>query len=326
MEFFEKDKGARFTFELENGELIRLDYLLQANSLREKWLNEVKTYSKENNTYLNLKISNKNYLHLNQLTDKLNVIVRDINDAYDYEILIPLEGKDDISREKLNGLHEKFEEYGEHGAGDGSGPLYRGQNVHNLWLDLNEWIHITETAMETTGQDFPNYGALVTVYPPYPGRKLEERDKLFLTTEFSWGHLYLGYNTLGKDYMHASQDNDVRVVTNNQVKIQELYSSEVWLCFQQKTYFLKDTESEFYKWYETVEQEAQEKIPIENLNKIALGRYYLGHIVFNEDLQKFHPVEHDWYFNPHVQKRWNNEVFSQVKNVTSIELLDEPYN
>lgn len=322
MNFFEKDKGVKFTFELENGQPIQLIYLLQPNSLREKWTNEVKTYLKEDNTYLNLKISNKNYSHLNQLTEKINSIVKDINDSYTEKLLIPLSGIGDVCREKLNDLHEKFEEYGEHSSPYG-GKLYRGENVHNLWLDLNEWIHITETAMETGEQDFPNYGALVTVYPPYPGRKLEERDKLFLTTEFSWGHLYLGYNTLGKDYMHVSQDDDVRVITNNQVKVQENYSSEVWLCFQRRTYFIKDIESEFYKWYETTEQEAQERIPLENLNKLALGRYYLGHIMINEDLLKFHPIEEDWYFNPDVQKRWNNEVFSQVKSVTGIELLNE---
>jgi hypothetical protein len=59
MNFFEKDKGVKFTFELEDGQPLQLIYLLQANSLREKWLNEVKTYLNESNTYLNLKISNK---------------------------------------------------------------------------------------------------------------------------------------------------------------------------------------------------------------------------------------------------------------------------
>jgi hypothetical protein len=322
MNFFEKDKGVKFTFELEDGQSLQLIYLLQANSLREKWTNEVKTYMNESDTYLNLKISNKNYSHLNQLTAKLNSIIKDINSEYKYKILVPLDGTGDVSREKLNDLHEKFEEYGEHSS-PYNGKLYNGEKVHNFWLDLNEWIHITETAMETGEDDFPNYGGLVTIYPPYPGRKLEERDKLFLTTEFLWGHLYLGYNTLGKDYMHVSQDDDVRVITNDQVKVQERYSSEVWLCFQQKTYFLKDIESEFYKWYETTGQDAQEKIPLENLNKLALGRYYLGHILINEDLLRFHPIEEDWYFNPHVQKRWNNEVFSQIKNVISIELLNE---
>jgi len=322
MEFFEKDKTVRFTFELENGEALQLTYLLQPNSLREKWLNEVKTYLNKDGTFLNLKISNKNYLHLNELTEKLNSIITQINNVYNYEILIPLNGTDGVNTEKLNRLHERFEEYGENSS-HSTGKLHRGEEVHYLWLDLNEWIHITEIAMETGENDYPNYSALVTVYPPYPGRKLEEKDKLFLTTDFSWGQLYLGYNTLGKDYMSASQDNDVRVITNRQVKVQEMYSSEVWLCFQQKSYFLNETKLQFYKWYETVEQEAQELIPIDNLNTLGLGRYYLGILVIDEEFMKFHSNMEDWYFNASVQKRWNNEVFSKVKKVTNIELLHE---
>lgn len=316
MNFFEKDKGVRFTFELENGELLKLTYLLQPNSLREKWLNEVKTYRKQGNTTLNLKISNKNYLHLNKLTEKLNLIIDNINNSYNCKMLPSLNGIQDANRENLNYLHEKFEEYG------ADRTLYLNEEVHHLWLDLNEWIHITETAMETTEDVFPQYSALVTVYPPYPGRRLEEKDKLFLSTDFSWGHLYLGYNTLGKDYMSAYQDDDVRVITNKQVKVQERYSSEVWLCFQAKSYVQKLSELEFYKWYETVDQAAQELIPIENLNTLALGRYYLGHIIVNEDLLKFHSIEHDWYFNLELQKRWNNEVFSQVKSVVEMELYE----
>jgi hypothetical protein len=322
VKFFEKNKGVTFTFELENGQSLELEYCLQSNSLREKWLNEVRTYLNKDHQYLNLKISNKNYLHLNQLSEKLNSIVRDINIAYNYTIVTPLDGTGDLSREKLNYLHEKFEEYGEKNE-DGYGEWARGQDVHNLWLDLNEWIHITETAMETQEGDFPNYSALVSVYPPYPGRKLEEKDKLFLTTEFSWGQLYLGYNTLGKDYISAAPDNDVRVIINKQVKVQELYSSEVWLCFQEKSHFLKETELQFYKWYETIEQEAQELIPIENLNTLALGRYYLGNISINQDLLRYHPIVEDWYFNKNLQKRWNNEVFSKIKNVTDMELWHE---
>lgn len=314
MDFFEKTKGVTFTFELENGDPLRLSYLLQPNSLREKWINEIKTYGSKDNSWLNLKISNKDISQLSELTAKLNSIIKSINDGYDFQILTSLDGIEDISRETLNHLHEIFEEYGANRL------LYKGEDIHNFWLDLNEWIHITETAMETTKEVFPQYHALVTIYPPYPGRKLEEKDKLFLTTDFSWGHLYLGYNTLGKDYMSAAQDNDVRVVTNKQVKVQEMYSSEAWLCFQNKSYYQKLVEFEFYKWYETIEQEAQELIPIENLNVLGLGRYYLGNIVINEDLLKFHPIEEDWYFNHRIHKSWNVEVFSKVKKVTNIEI------
>jgi len=319
---FESNKGVEFTFELEDGKPLQLVYFLQPNSLREKWLNEVRTCLNKDNAYLNLKISNKDRRHLNELIEKINSIVKDINLAYKRKILMPLDGIGSVDREKLNKLHESFEIYGEHSACIG-GKLYRGEHVHNLWLDLNEWIHITESAMESTEDSFPEHSCIVTVYPPYPGRILEEVDKLFLSTDFSWGHLYLGYNTLGKDYMSSCFDNDIRVITNNQVKIQRMYSSEVWLCFSKKIYYQKTMEMSFYAWYQTIEQEAQELIPIENLNKLALGRYYLGHILVNEDLLKFHPIEKDWYTDEDLQKRWNNEVFSQVKNITKIELIDK---
>ena len=316
MDGFEKNK-VRFTFELEDGEILKLEYQLQPNSLREKWISEVRKCLKKPNSYLNLKISNKSYVHLNELKEKINSIVEEINTFYEYDILVPL---NDINRDKLNNLHEKFEEYGEHGSGQG--PWYRGQEVHDLWLDLNEWIHITETAMETTVHDFPNYSALVTVYPPYPGKKLEEKDKLFLTSTFSWGHLYLGYNTLGKDYMHVSLDNDVRVITNDQIKIQNMYSSETWLCFQENTFFLNETKSDFYNWYKTLGEEVQEMIPLENLSKLALGRYYLGCIIINEDLTRFHETEQDWYSNKELQKKWNTEVFSKIKSVKRIDFYE----
>lgn len=317
MNFFEDNKFASFFFELENGESLRLNYCLQANSLREKWLNEVKTYRNQDKKWYNLKISNKDRSQLNKLTKRLNYIIKNINNSYDFEILPSLDGVRDISRKKLNHLHELFEEYGANPL------LYKGESTHNFWLDLNEWIHITETAMETTGDVFPQYSALVTVYPPYPGRRLEEKDKLFLSTDFSWGQLFLGYNTLGKDYLSAAQDDDVRVVTNNQVKVQQMYSSEVWLCFQEKSFMQKNIEMQFYKWYETVEQEAKEIIPIEDLNVLGLGRYYLGNIVIDDDFLKFHPVENDWYFDSRIHQRWNREVFSQIKSVTDIKLSDE---
>lgn len=314
MNFFEKTKAVTYTFELEDKTPLRLTYLLQANSLREKWINEIKTHRKKNNSSLNLKISNKDRSHLKELTEKLNSIINDLNNGYDFQILPTLNGIENIERETLNHLHEIFEEYGANTL------LYRGEKIHHLWLDLNEWIHITEVAMETTDDSFPSYSAVVTVYPPYPGRKLEEKDKLFLSTEFSWGQLYLGYNTLGKDYMSAAQDDDVRVVTNKQVKVQEMYSSETWLCFQSMSTMQKMIEMQFYQWYETIEQEAQELIPVENLNVLGLGRYYLGHILINKDLLDFHPIKEDWYFDQKLQKRWNSEVFSKVKKIKHIKI------
>jgi len=54
-----------------------------------------------------------------------------------------------------------------------------------------------------------------------------------------------------------------------------------------------------------------------------LGRYYLGSILIDKTFLDFHPVRDDWYFDMRLQKRWNEEVFSKVKSVTSMELLDD---
>lgn len=317
MNLFEKKKAVGFIFKLKDENLLELDYLLQPNSLREKWLNEIKTYQNKGKISFNLNISNKNYSDLDQLVEKLNSIIEKLNDTYESKILLPIDGKDSVNQKILNDLHEKFEEYGENKF------PYLGEPVHYLWLQLNEWIHITEVAMETTEDKFPQYGAVITAYPPYPGRKLEEIDKLFLSTDFSWGHLYLGYNTLGKDYMSAVCDNDIRVIVNKQIKVQEMYSSEVWLCFQNKTYtnMQKTRELEFYQWYESLDQEYQELIPIENLNILGLGRYYLGHILINKDLLKFHSVPEDWS-NYKIQKEWNNKVFSKVESVVDVKIYE----
>ena len=319
MNFVEKKKAARFILELDDGELLNLDYLLQQNSLREKWINEIKTYKSRGKTSYTSCISNKNRSDVKELTQKLNSIVNELNDGYESKILLPIDENIGVSQETLNNLHEKFEEYGENKFS------YLGEHVHFLWLALNEWIHITEVAMETTEHTFPQYGAVVTAYPPYPGRKLEEVDKLFLTTECSWGQLYLGYNTLGKDYMSVLCDKDVRVIINNQIKIQERYSTAVWMCFQdgpQDNHMQNVRVQQFYQWYQSLDQEVQELIPIGDLNALSLGTYYLGHLFINQDLLKFHPVVEDWWTNQNLRKEWNNKVFSKVKSVVDVKIYE----
>jgi len=319
--FLSGRKNVRYTFELEDGKQLQLQYTLQENSLTDRWIKEVKLYSRTKGSYPNLDLSNKSYTKasLVELYGKLNSIIDTINSVYEDKPLVPLKGLRDLNRENMNRLHEKFEEYGEKGT-FGSGPWYRGERIHTTWLNLNDYIHITENALDIKKGEFPNYSCLATVFPPYPGKKLEEEDKIFLTTEFSWGHLYLGYNTLGKDFMSAAYDNDARVVDNEQVKIQSMYSSEAWLCFHERSHYLKDFESQFERWYKKLNQDTKDKIPLTDLSKLAFGRYYLGCIVVNRDLSKFHPIEKDWYNDANLQKRWNDEVFSKVKDIRKIEV------
>ena len=79
---------------------------------------------------------------------------------------------------------------------------------------------------------------------------------------------------------------------------------------------------QFYQWYQSLDQEVQELIPIGDLNALSLGTYYLGHLFINQDLLKFHPVVEDWWTNQNLRKEWNNKVFSKVKSVVDVKIYE----
>ena len=341
-------KIVQFRFELEDESPLILTYNLQDNSLTPKWLDIVTNRKKETpqstlknlilgSTFprepLELKIQNKTAADLPKLMEKLNSISSSIN-AY-YDTPLPLfNSTEEIDHEILNYLHSEFERYGERHeqisqfgyrnlVGDPNrfpGNAFK-QDFHQLWLELNQWIHITEAAM---GRDssWPAFSCLIQ-YTPFieQGAPIENQDKLFLEHSFKWGHLYLGYNTLGKDYMHAYDDDDKRVIINNQVKVQEWLSSEVWLNFSMDNVEARTKEFElnFYKWWKTLGDD----IPFPTISDVALGRYYIGQLSFDQTFLDFHPTYEDWLVpNSDLRYRWNLEVFSKIVKVTGIKILD----
>ena len=325
MDYDTKLKCAIFYFRLRDGTILPLKYELQPNSLREKWIQAVRMKEKDENSFLYASFSNKNENDLEYLKDLGNSIINDINtfdevkELYGDGRLPLLQGNADkaIDQKLMNELHEKFEEYGEYVSKNEV-----SQENNDRWMDLNEWIHITEMAISISPTGFPPYSCLCSIHPAYIGEPLDELDKLFLDNEFPWGGLYLGYNTLGKDYAHAMYDNDTRLILNDQVKVQTHYSTEVWLNFSETTWMYRDMERTFYHWYESLSQDVQEKIPIHDRNKLALGRYHLGRIIIDETFLNFHNDIDAWRTDPELQCRWNNEVFSKVEEFIGIEILE----
>lgn len=328
---------AQFHFELADNSKLKLTYNLQENPLTSKWINVIRKRKRELTRIfkqpLELKITNKTEKDLPFLIEKLNGIVDEINLFYDKQLPL-FKSLNDLDHTILNYLHEEFEEYGlRHSQIESEGyvnqkgdpDIFPGNafrvDFHQLWLDLNQWIHITESAMENN--EFPNFSCLIQ-YLPFEdkGAPIDPVDKLFLDKEFNWGELYLGYNTLGKDYMHAFQDDDKRVILNDQVKVQEWLSSEVWLNFStdnegQKKQF----ELEFYNWWRALSE--AEKIPFVDIDTLALGRYYLGEISFDETFLKYHPVEEDWRVRgSDLRRAWNTDVFSKIVRAVGVEIIN----
>jgi hypothetical protein len=343
-------KIAQFRFELEDKSPLILTYNLQDNSLTPKWIHVVNERKKETkqstltqfitgNSFptepLELKIQNKTSDDLPTLMEKLNSIIIEINKYYDQPLPLFTNTKE-LDHTILNYLHEQFELYGgrhavlsKEGYGNqvGDPNIFPGTefNVqfHQLWLDLNQWIHITEGAMDN--QEFPHFSCLIQ-YTPFveQGMPIEKEDKLFLEHTAKWGHLYLGYNTLGKDYVHAFWDDDKRVITNDQVRVQKWLSSEVWLDFSKdvpSTVPYKSFELQFYKWWRTLNE--KERVPFVDISELALGRYFIGEVSFDKAFLDFHPVYEDWLVpNSEIRKNWSIEVFGKIVKVTGIKILD----
>jgi hypothetical protein len=316
------DKFARFHFELKDGSPLQITYWLQPNSLLPKWEQMVRARQGDE---LELKIANKSEQDLPELTNILNDICDQINQLQTTVVLPLFESYRDLSRERLNYLHEEFENYGERHQHLMDTNGYRhspfNEDLHNLFLKLNNYIHITESLLES--KPFPQFHCLVQYMPFEQGVPVTDEDKLFLDTNFDWGHLYLGYNTLGKDWYHAAKDDDQRLITNDQVKVQEYMSTEVWLNFSAGFTNHKHTELLFWQWYKSLPATLQQQVPIDQYNKLALGKYYLGHIVLDETFTDFYSNGLDWMipFSP-VRKRWNLEVFSKIVKATCIEIFE----
>ena len=308
---------AIFHFELKSGEPLKLQYHLPYTSLLDRWISIVER-RKATNDSIELKISNKTLTDLELLMSIINEIIDKINSYYDKQLPI-YTSTTEINANTLNHLHEEFELYGE--RQEKNPDLFPGEEFHHTWLRLNEYIHILETAIDTG--PFPQFSCLVQYEPFERGDTVTSTDKLFLDTDFTWGQLYLGYNTLGKDWQHVMEDDDTRVITNNMIKFQETFCSEAWLNFSDSSRNAhKSTERQFWKWYIKQSPELQSKIPIDNLLELALGRYYLGVIALDETFLNFHPNKEDWLVPySELRKSWNLEVFTKIKRAIDIEII-----
>lgn len=300
-----------------------LYFYLYNTSLSRRWQELLKEYQKDQDQIARIHSSLTNYSWekypiaieaLNETIDEINVL---------YDRLLPdhltIEMLDD---DMLNSLHEEYEIYGTRVQELFDTGKYVSE-LHNSFLLLNEQIHLIEKIIENKENKNPSMSALFDYYPQGLHCPILERDKLFLTTKFSWGGLYLGYNTLGKDWMEVSRHNDLEVIERGEVRIQERFAVESWIRFDSGGQDFS-VARKFENWYDSLPNDLQAKVPINNLNTLGLGRYEIGKIVIAGKLLEFHSNENDWLVpDSEIASRWNREVFSTFKSINSVVILKE---
>jgi hypothetical protein len=294
-----------------NNKVHRLLFNLYESSLAKRWRVLVERNMLEGGS-LHSSFINLTFDKISEVITELNKIVLTINNLYDRTLpqFINLEVLD---QQILNDLHEEYEIYGNRVDEFEPGIL------HDSFLRLNELIHTCEEMLITKDKPFIPMSVLADFFPVGIHEPLQDIDKLYLTTEFNWGKLYLGYNTLGKDWLEVQRHNDVDVILRNQVRPQERFAAEFWLNFTQDD-TCKWNVSQFEKWYNTLTDDVKEKVPLHNLNELSLGRYEIGTLSITDYFLKYHNNIHDWRSpeNP-IKAKWNKEVFSTFKSIKRIQ-------
>lgn len=278
-------------------------------SLQKRWIDLLKENQSDDSKNIHTYFSNATIQDLPRLQDRINDILQFLAEGYKLPATV---GNSPLTQIELNDLHEQYEKYGG-----------RVEELHNNFLELNELIHTCESVLVTSNnKDMPLMHCTMDYYPQTIFSPLLEKDKLFLKTDFRWGEIYLGYNTLGKDWISVCIDNDLKVIHRDMVKPQQRFSAETWFHFGADDYS-NYTIRNFSKWWESLPSEAQEVIPIDNLNQLCLGRVLLGNVIIDDYFLAFDANKDNWLItNSDTKKRWNVEVFSTFRKIISVEIFE----
>ena len=261
--------------------VLELFYHLSDNPVQHQW-QEFHSVAKQYKTHPSYKLS------IAEITEILYVLARQKN----FTITLPLD------QDQLNYIHSKFVE---------------NRNCRDqVWDDINTYVHIAEDKLDNFN-DF-NSTIFFEADPKPTPKLLDEKFKLWLTADQSWGDLQLGYATVGKGWEDIADDDDGL----EDLKIQSTISSETRIHFNVEPPWKKFNENKFYEWANN-----RIDVPLDNLNKLSLGRYYLGKIIITDSFLEFHSNASDWYVPNHSCKlRWNKTMIGSDVEVMSVEFFD----
>lgn len=205
-----------------------------------------------------------------------------------------------ISQYQLNKLHNSFVEHSK-------------KNPAVDELQINLLIH----AIETKNNFLTEYDSSTKFYkdPDSVRIPIKEEYKLWLINENKWGHLLLGFGTLGKSWNEIAKTDD----NLDDLNVQTTISSETIMIFNADFPFLKTPEKRLYEWAKN----SKYSVPLNDLTKMSLGLYLLGEIIITDAFLNFHPTISDWYVPNHqCRLLWNKDVFGHNAQVKQIKFFN----
>ena len=298
----------------------RLYFHIYDSNLANRWV-KITKLNQEHSKQLNARFTNTTYKDIDLVREKLNKCLGRINKVYDQPLPI-YQGLSELDTKELNYLHEEFERYGDRMEELIAGNTNWTRDMHEDFLQLNELIHLHEDVLKSKTSTWPNMALLYDYYPQEFHYPIHESDKIWVTPQLRWGEVYLGYNTLGKDWLKVHVDNDVEVVERDQVRPQQRFAAETWINFgpDSNPYW---SLLQFEKWVNKMPDELKRKVPMNNLNKLTLGRFKIGHLVVDEEfVAKYGGTIEDYQGDSaQIKLDWNMNFFSKFEKLISVEFV-----
>jgi hypothetical protein len=255
---------------------------------------------------------NRTQADLPDIEHELRSLVSEIDGVYDREITCAAV----IDREELNRLHTEFELFDQR---------LRQQHlplqVCQMFIRLNELIHQCEDAAQN--KTHGKTGSYSCLYDLGSGRefyRLQQRDLMLLEAEPQWGGLYLGYATVGKDWLAVYLDRDLALIEQDQVTAQQRFSAETWLCFNTGQPRHTHT-SKFQSWAGQLPEALRSRIPLDDIAALRFGKIKLGEIIIDDQFLGYDPDPWHWQAQGHpCRLLWNRCVFAQMRSIVSIHI------
>lgn len=293
-----------------------LKYKIYETNLSEKWAILTRENLKNPNHTIYSTLNNRTEDDVPEIAQQIKEIITKISTEYDRQITT----FDELDTQKLNYLHEEFEIFGQRM----DELALKGKLTESLqsnFFALNEHIHMCEDAMITKKESWGGFGILYDIHPTGLHLPVRDEDRLYLDCGLSWGRLYLGYNTLGKDWFAVAKDNDIDVIARDMVKPQKRFAAEAWLNFN-ADYEPVQLVSFFQQWVKKLPPDLQKKVPYFNINELSLGRMAIGEIVIDSNFLKYDSNPINWKAYRHPSKlKWNHEVLSTFRSVESVKFI-----
>jgi hypothetical protein len=344
MDIWKKDKYLEITCQsTKTGNFVKLKYSILDTDIADRW---VALIDKNNAVGNKLRYNYRKILSDSEIEEQFVAFKANIdfiNSNYDRH-LTEIESVEQLrlNANILNDLHEEFEVYGDRlqkfiddgyfnnpKASPEYNPKWPGdvhdKVLHECFLKINEQIHNFEAIYRTWNRrersictclaDFmPNKDPKDILPEDYLHEPLKPEDYLLFDPEHKWGWLYLGYNTLGKHWSSACNDNDIEVVKRKQIRPQARFAAEMYMSFRNDTPYYSRVA--LYKWW--LENNFSEIIdPRLRLEDLALGFIPVGTLhsySFDGDVYTFATAITD-------TNDWNTNIWSKFNSIKDIRII-----